>query len=97
MEHGVHVFRFIKGIKYGACDITHALGDEPDDSRRRHRVHQRLEGHKDAQTHTHETERLHVRVLLQADETDDGADDGTGPHEYEQRPAPIKRKVNSEK
>ena len=31
MEHGMHVFRFIEGIKHRTHNITDTLGDEPDD------------------------------------------------------------------
>ena len=89
MEHRVHVFLLMEGVEHRTRDVADALGDEPDDGRCRDRVHQRLEGHKDTQSHAHETEGLHVRVLLQPDEADDGARDGTGPDERKETPAPV--------
>ena len=47
------------------------------------------EGHKHAQTHTYETERLQVRVLLQSDEANNRASQRTGPHEDKKAPAPV--------
>ena len=64
VEHGVHILRFIEGIKHGSRDVTDTFGNQPDDGSRLHRVHQRLKGHKDTQSHAHETEGLYVRVLL---------------------------------
>ena len=75
VEHGVHILRLVQRIEYG--------------SRGRHRVDQRLKGHKHAQTHTYETERLQVRVLLQSDEANNRASQRTGPHEDKKAPAPV--------
>ena len=36
VEHRVHIFRLIKGIKHGTRDIADTLDNEPDDSRRRY-------------------------------------------------------------
>jgi len=89
MEDGVHVFRLVQAVEDGTRDVTDALGDEPDDSSLRHTVHQRFEGHEHTQAHADETERLEVRMLLQMDETGDGARYRTGPDKDEEAPAPV--------
>ena len=87
VEHAVHVLPLVQRIEHGAGDVSDALGDNPYQGRRRHRLVQGLEGHQHAETHANETERLDVGVLLQVDETHDGSRDGTEPYEDEERPA----------
>ena len=89
MEHGVHVLRLVQTVEHGTRDVTDALGDEPDDSRLRHTVHQGLKSHEHTQAHADETECLEIRMFLQADETGDGARYRTSPYEDEETPAPV--------
>ena len=89
VEHGVHILRLVQRIEYGSRDIADALSDDPDESGSWHRVDQRLKGHKHAQTHTYEAERLQVGVLLQPDEADNRASQRTGPHEDKKTPTPV--------
>ena len=89
MEHGVHVLLLVQGIEHGTRNVTHALGNEPDDGCCRHGVHQGLESHEYTEAHAHETEGLEVGMLFQMDKADNGSCDGTSPDKDKEAPTPI--------
>ena len=89
MEDRVHELAVVERIEDGSRDVADTLGHNPDDCRRRDAVNQRLEGDEHAEAHADEAEGLDVRVLLQADEADDGARYGTEPDKDEEPPAPV--------
>ena len=89
MEYGVHVAALVERIEDGAGNVTYAFGHNPNEGGCGYGVDEGFEGHEDAQSHADETKGLDVGMLLEADEADDGTDDGTRPHEDEKSPAPI--------
>ena len=89
MEHRVHILRLVQTIEHGTCDITYPFRDNPTDGCCRHGIQQRFEGHEHTQTHTDETERLHIRMFLQTDETHNGSGYCTGPDKDKETPAPV--------
>lgn len=89
VEEGVDVGAIMReGIDYGSSDIEHSLGDEPVDGDEVHALQQGLEGDEHREAHDDEAGRLHIAVLLQPAETDDGARECGSPHKDEQAPAP---------
>lgn len=80
-----------EGIDGGPGDIEDALGDEPVDGGGLETVHERFEGHENAQPHDDETDRLEVAVFPQSPETDDGTNDGGEPDKGEEPPTPEPR------
>ena len=89
VENGMHIALTVERIEYGSRNIAYALGDNPDDGCCRHRVKEGLEGNEYGESHADETESFYVGVLLQPDKADDGACNGTQPHEREEPPAPV--------
>lgn len=89
MEDGVHETAFVEAIEDGAGYVADTFGDDPRDGRRAHGVDERAESDDDRQAHSHETDGLHVAVVAEVTEADDGADDGREPYEREEAPAPI--------
>ena len=96
VEDAVHITLLVESIEDSTRDIGDALGDEPDDGSCGDGVHQRLESHQYAQTHTDETEGFNVWMFFQFDETDGSTYDGTCPNEDKENPPPVKWKVKSE-
>jgi hypothetical protein len=89
MEDGMHVPLLVQAIEDGSCDVADSLSNDPDDSSCRDGVDKWFEGYKDTETHTHKTEGLYVRMLLELDETNYGSGNGTQPDKQEEPPAPI--------
>jgi hypothetical protein len=89
MEHGVHVFALVETVEDGTRDVAHALGDNPDDGARGDAVDEGFEGDEHTEAHTHETDGFEIAVILDVDETADGAGDGARPDEDEECPAPV--------
>lgn len=75
MEDGVHESAFVETVEDGTGYVADAFGDNPDDGRRAHCVDERAESDDDRQAHSHETNCLHVAVVAEVAEADDGADD----------------------
>lgn len=89
MEDGVHESAFVETVEDGTGYVADAFGDNPDDGRRAHGVDERAESDEDRQAHSHETGGLHVAVVFEPAEADDGSGDGREPYEREETPAPI--------
>ena len=88
MEYAVHVFALVQTVEHGTRDIANSLSDDPYHRSLAHIVYQWFESHEDAQSHTHETRRLQITVVLQSSETHHRAHDGTRPYKHEQSPSP---------
>ena len=89
VEDAVHVLPLIETVEQGTGDVADTLGHNPYNGCRGNAVDERLEGYEHAEAHADEAERLDVGVLFEADETDDGAHDGTEPHKNKESPAPV--------
>ena len=77
MKHRVHIFLLVQAVEHGARDVAYALGDNPYDGSRGNTGYQRPEGHQHGEPHADEAESLDVGMFRQADETHDGAGNGT--------------------
>ena len=88
MKDAVHVFPLVEAVEHGPRDIADAFGDNPRNGSRTNTVDQRLEGHEDAQPHSHEAAGLQIAVVLEPAETHHRAHYGTRPDEHEQSPSP---------
>ena len=89
VEDRMHIALMVKGVEEGSCDVAHALGYNPYHGCCGDGVDERLESYQYRESHADEAESLYVRVLLQPDKADDGACNGTQPHEREEPPAPV--------
>lgn len=89
MEDGVHVATATKGVEQRAGDITHTLGDDPDDRRRTHRIDQGLESDEHTHAHAYIYQRLQIAVGLEPMKARDRSHNGAEPYKAEQRPTPI--------
>lgn len=89
MEDGMHETAFVEAVEDGAGYVADAFSDYPCDGRRTHGVDERAESDEDRQAHSHETDGLHVAVVAEVAEADDGSGDGREPYEREETPAPI--------
>ena len=87
VKDGMHVTTLVETVENGTGDIEDTLGDNPYDGSGADRCQERLERHEDGKPHAHETEGLHIAVLLETAETDDGAGNGRQPHKAEESPA----------
>lgn len=88
MEYGMHVFRLVERIEHGTRDIEDALEHNPYKGIGRYGVEERFEGYQHAESHDTEAGRLDVGMVLEFDEANNGANDGTGPYKREEHPAP---------
>lgn len=88
VEDAVHVASAAQAVEESPRDIAHPFGNNPHDGRRMDIVDERTEGDEHRQSHQHEADGLYMAVLLQTDEADDGAHNGTRPHQAEEQPAP---------
>lgn len=89
MENTMHVTFLVERIEYRTGNIGHTFSNNPYHSSSRYGVDQWLECHKNRKAHAYEAKCLQIRMLLELDETDGGADYGTKPHKGEQRPSPV--------